>query len=524
MTRTSLLGILLFALTCALAASADTFTVSREDDGPGTGTLRWAIESANTTPGTDTIAILTSVKTITPIAPLPSITEALKLQAVVTIDGTSAGAADGLVLAADHVELRNVAVQNFSGDGFVVRGSFNVLEFLTARRNANGIRVEGNENAVNGGTFEHNRSAGMWLTTSASANTLGRYVPPCMILCPIFAAGNSVTGNDGPGIIVDGNANTLDANNASHNGGHGIVGHGIVVHGAATALRHTETSYNTGDGLHVAAVVDVDDYTTGTCNGGKLIAGEGITLLPAPRVTMAIDDLTAVTVLGDLTAGPETTYVVQALSASNACDSDQPSYRIGSTTVTTDTHGYAAFRIVVGRFQDVYIGAIDRVGAIAHLASHPSSISERSPLSDYTLNTNHRADLAVSTTGPTVATVGSDVTFDTIVTNHGPAAIYNTGVIDIPPLPGATLVRVTMEKGECYLGLLNWCSLDAFGSGDTAVIHHTLRFSTPGVYAYSATARLYAGGDVDPNAGNNQGQVTIRVESIKTSRRRAVGH
>lgn len=519
MTRTLPFAILLFA--GALAASADTFTVSREDDGPGTGTLRWAIEGANAAPGTDSIAILTPVKTIAVAAPLPPITDALKLQlqTPVTIDGTSAGAGDGLVLNADHIELRNVTVQNFNGDGFVVHGSFNVLELLIARHDANGIRIEGSQNTIAGGTFEGNRAAGLWLTASATGNTIGRYIPPCQILCPITAAGNVMKGNDGEGILVDSNTNTLDANLASHNGGHGIV-----VHGAATALRHTESSYNSGDGLHLYAVVDVDDSMTGTCNGGKLIAGDGIPLQPAPRVTMAVDDLTAVTVFGDLTAAADTKYVVQTLSASNACGPEQPTYRIGSTTVTTDAHGYAAFRVLAGRYQDVYIGALDRVAAIAHLASHPSGISELSPLVNSTLNTNHRADLAVSTTGPTVVTVGSDVTFDTVVINNGPAAIYNTGTIDIPALPGATLVRVTMEKGTCYLGGLNWCLLDPFAPGDMAVIHHTLRFSTPGLYTYSATARLYSGGDVDPNAGNNQGQVNVLVESIKTSRRRAVVH
>jgi hypothetical protein len=65
-------------------AQALTFTVTSTGDS-GVGTLRNAINSANTTPGADTIAFNISgagVHTIAPISALPTITEA------VTIDAT----------------------------------------------------------------------------------------------------------------------------------------------------------------------------------------------------------------------------------------------------------------------------------------------------------------------------------------------------------------------------------------------------------------------------------------------------
>jgi hypothetical protein len=321
--------------------------------------------------------------------------------------------------------------------------------------------------------------------------------------------------NGGAGIVIDGDASSLDASVASRN-----ADHGIVVRGAATRLQNTEVSYNGGDGLHLYAIVDVDDHTKGTCNGGRLVAAEGITLPPAPRVTMAIDDLTAFTVVGDLTGTPNTAYVVQALALPSVCNLDHPAYGIGSTTVTTDAHGYATFRIVAGRGYGTYNVTLERMAATARLASHPSSLSELSPVINATLNTDHRVDLAVSTTGPTTTSIGSDVTFDTVVSNGGPAAIYNA-VINIALLPGAQLVSFATERGHCVDD--RYCYLDALGPGDTAVIHHKIRFLTTGVFTYSVNASFSAGfGDIDPNPGNNQGQVTVRVD--KTSRRRAVVH
>ena len=74
------------ALVClAVGAHAATFTVSNTDDG-GTGSLRWAILSANSAPGPDTIAFSIppfdgTVKSIVPTTVLPVIT------GPVTIDG-----------------------------------------------------------------------------------------------------------------------------------------------------------------------------------------------------------------------------------------------------------------------------------------------------------------------------------------------------------------------------------------------------------------------------------------------------
>ena len=84
-TRTAFLAALLVLLG-ALAAGADTFTVTNTDN-TGAGSLRQAITDANATPGLDTIAFDipgAGVHTIeVPVTPLPHITSP------VILDGTT---------------------------------------------------------------------------------------------------------------------------------------------------------------------------------------------------------------------------------------------------------------------------------------------------------------------------------------------------------------------------------------------------------------------------------------------------
>src|SRR5437762_9013406 len=98
-------GLTLAMLVLALSsgALADTFTVTNIND-TGTGSFRQAITDANNHSGLDTIAFDipgTSIHTITPATPLPSITDA------VIIDGyTQPGASANTLAVGDNAQLR----------------------------------------------------------------------------------------------------------------------------------------------------------------------------------------------------------------------------------------------------------------------------------------------------------------------------------------------------------------------------------------------------------------------------------
>ncbi|NIV29343.1 MAG: 3-dehydroshikimate dehydratase, partial [Anaerolineae bacterium] len=70
----SLIAVLTVTGICSPVHAQGVYTVTNTDDS-GTGSLRWAIEQANTNPGTDTISFAIpgeGVQTISPTSPLPA--------------------------------------------------------------------------------------------------------------------------------------------------------------------------------------------------------------------------------------------------------------------------------------------------------------------------------------------------------------------------------------------------------------------------------------------------------------------
>ena len=130
--------------------------------GAGTCTLRDAITFANSNPGPDVIQ-MTGVL-VRPRSALPPITDGVTLTGAYfygegsfgapgVIDGRMAGAADGLVLAADQSSLFGLVVRGFEGAGIVVLGANNTVGkpisppcgvLATGRCFVRGVAVSGN--------------------------------------------------------------------------------------------------------------------------------------------------------------------------------------------------------------------------------------------------------------------------------------------------------------------------------------------------------------------------------------------
>jgi hypothetical protein len=526
-------------LLLATALHADTFTVSREDDGPGTGTLRWAIEQSNSTVGRD--SILFTVTQIHPTTALPAVSDAANVNPdtavaspTVTIDGTNAPGAGGLLLTADSVTLQNLTIRRFAndgvtvnggksyldhvssednaGDGFVIRGTGNLLTRCSALRNVNGVRFEAS-NEVYLSTLEGNHLAGLVLTSTARDSRVGNRPQQCIFECLWSPSGpNTISGNRGAGIIVDGAYARLTANTVTSNGSDGIV-----VRGKNATINDNVISYNAGHGIRLSVKITAQG-NIGTCNRGQFLFGDGMTLLPPPRLSLVVEDLLAVTITGTFDGTPKTTYSLDVFSLPMSCDGGaMQSTLLAETDINTDQYGHAAFRFARYRYLATNNPPTERVAAVASPYAAPwlyeGGVSSQSAAIDATPNRDPRIDLSATIQGPAQIVAGVPAIYDTYVTNNGPAAIDEVE-LSIPYFSGPGW----SSTGTCYLGGLHLCDLNALASGETTVVHHQLTFSTAGVYLYSVIASAFTTAVTDPNPSNNTSTLSITVTAPKQKR------
>ena len=138
------LAALMLAATAAL--SATTYTVTSTADS-GAGSLRKAIDDANTNPGADTIAfniVGSGVHTIAPASALPPITgpvvidgytqsgalantnptsQGLNTVLKIELDGTNAGTNNGLFITGSGSTITGLAINRFQNHGIRIDGS-----------------------------------------------------------------------------------------------------------------------------------------------------------------------------------------------------------------------------------------------------------------------------------------------------------------------------------------------------------------------------------------------------------------
>ncbi|GKQ59582.1 hypothetical protein QMTAC487_34430 [Sphaerotilus sp. FB-3] len=178
------------------------YVVSSDSDNGAVGTLRWAIQSANASPGADTITFANGGVPVTILlnAMLPPITDRITIDGssggvpTVAIDGRLLGAgADGLQLytGSDGSILRGLALQNFSQDGIDISGSGNHV----IAGNRIGLDLFGN-------AAGNQQGVNLWNT---SGNRIGG---------SSTADRNIISGNSGVGIYIGGGstANRIEGN------------------------------------------------------------------------------------------------------------------------------------------------------------------------------------------------------------------------------------------------------------------------------------------------------------------------
>ncbi len=222
----------------------------------GIGSLRWAINLANSNPGVDTITFAVD-GTIMPDSALPLLTDngtailgstAPGGAQSVILDGTNTSSASGLMIMSSHNRIEGLDVRNFN-DGIAINGTArgNIIgpdNSITGSA-GNGVSINGvaaDSNLVIGNTISGNTLHGVYLTGTAF-NRIGGYTED---------ENNSIFNNQQSGIYIYGNS---DSNQ--------VIGNRIGVNLAG------EEEGNLGDG------VAIDFNCDGARVDSNLIAGNG---------------------------------------------------------------------------------------------------------------------------------------------------------------------------------------------------------------------------------------------------------
>jgi parallel beta-helix repeat protein len=274
-----------------------TFVVTNNADA-GAGSLRQAILNANAHPGPDSIVfhLPSGQNTINLQSALPAITGAVTIDGttqpgyqgkpVVELNGSNAGAANGLNITASNVTVKGLLIDDFQGDGVFIKGPstgdrlqgdqiFNngvdgVLIINSSGNVLGGTQAgEGNFIAGNGGDgvaisgrgATGNRLLGNWIGTLSDGSMAGNFGNGVTIFGGASGntlSNNTIVGNGSAGVWIHDagtNSNTVSGNyigtDAASVAGFGNGLNGITIsNGAANnTVRSNVISANTGDGV-----------------------------------------------------------------------------------------------------------------------------------------------------------------------------------------------------------------------------------------------------------------------------------
>lgn len=295
----SLAWLCVLALFCSRPTLAAVLLVTNTAD-TGPGSLRQAIDSANTLPGADIIQFNIpggGVHTIALTSELPSIDHETTIDGAsqpgysgiprIVITGIGGQASTGLTFTPGNCALFGVAINGFSSAGLLVYGSSNVIS---------GCFIGTDES----GTISEPNGIGILLEPGSSYNTIGGAVT---------GARNVISGNATFGIILrDSSANTLQGNFI----GTDLTGSSALGNGSDGLLIVGSTDNNIGGtGRSEGNVVSGNDFagiriSGGPANGniiqGNLVGtdvtgtfdlgngGDGIAIIDAPDNTIGGTD------------------------------------------------------------------------------------------------------------------------------------------------------------------------------------------------------------------------------------------
>ncbi|MGB7323311.1 MAG: right-handed parallel beta-helix repeat-containing protein [Rubripirellula sp.] len=306
-------------------AAPPVFDVVTNTNDSGAGSLRAAIEFANSNPGADTITFDipgSGPHVIDVLSPLPAITDSVIINGasepdfagspVVVLDGATVSGAttDGLRVIADQVSIQSLEIVNFPGDGIevanaddssietsIIHGNTRNGVLLTnsvgttvASNNlfdngATGVQIVGTGSSAN--TIDQNL-IGIVVDEFGTASAMGNHAHGINVLSASnLISQNIVSGNDRFGIAISGDANTLLGNfvGTDHTGAFAIANgnHGVLIKSAGNVIgglglgEPNIVSGNNRSGLVFSGASATNNYVAGNFLG---VADDGVTPIP----------------------------------------------------------------------------------------------------------------------------------------------------------------------------------------------------------------------------------------------------
>lgn len=193
-----------------------------------------------------------------------------------------------------------------------------------------------------------------------------------------FVSGNIISGNNGNGILLNSTGNVIIFNRIGTNDGGAVLGNtgnGIQVDGsgnligigADSSLGTNTIAYNGGNGIHVPTFnnnrlrynsiydnglmgidIGIEDITL---NDSGDVDGGGNNRQNFPEIRLITFTATEMTINGRLDSEASKTYALD-FYASADCEANgygEGQTHFGTTTITTDTTGYAPFTVTLPR-------------------------------------------------------------------------------------------------------------------------------------------------------------------------------
>ena len=351
----------------AFPVDITTAVVTNTNDS-GAGSLRQAILDANAATGVGTITITFDIpgtpgtpQTIDLLSALPAVTHATIIDGtsepgyagspVITIDGVSAGpSASGLVIDAGGSTVEGLDIVDFGEAGVVINGVSNV----TVQGNFIGADTSGNAALANG--------TGIELENGADGNTIGGATT---------GEGNVISGNTGPGIVIDGSNSNVVTGNLIGTNAAGTVALG---NGGDGVLITDNSANNTIGGTAAGAGNTIADnggsaVSVASGNGNSILGNAILQNTTGINLNPGANDQQDASVLTDVrTSGTQSSSTAHSAapptirSASSTLPTPAPEFQgnvegailLGFTTVTTDGSGNVHFNATLSA--DVTIG------------------------------------------------------------------------------------------------------------------------------------------------------------------------
>jgi hypothetical protein len=344
------------------AAPLSVFTVTTTAD-TGAGSLRAAIDQANTNPGLDAINFNLGAGTPTIMVgsvtgtPLPQIIDPVTIDGTtggatrIELNGTAAGAgANGLTLMSSNVTVRGLVINRFSGNGISINQGSNIIQGNLIGTNATGTAAS------------PNGRSGVSINMASSGNTIGGNA---------ITARNVISGNSVAGVfLTDSNNNQIIGNFigtditggvALGNGTSGVnllgSSNNNSIGGTAAGAGNT-IAFNTFSGIFIAAgtgnamlgnsifsngTLGIDLNDDGGVTPNDLCDPDGGANLSQnfPDLISAQSAGGTITITGNLNSMQNTSFRIEFFS-NNLCDGSgngEGQVFIGSTNVATPAAG-----------------------------------------------------------------------------------------------------------------------------------------------------------------------------------------